>query len=297
MIRLAVALLLASPLAMLPARGAETAKLRPVLAIHADGEGRGMVEPRGVACDAQSVVVADTANGRILLYDVAQGVVSYRAQIAAPQVPVPLALGLLPDGDLLALDGRSRRLARLTRTGEFRGYLEPQGIDPGSFTPYGLAVGRDGRIHVLDIRGARVLVLDPSGAALRSIAFATDARFPSGVAVGGRGDVYVVDSVARRVDVARAGDAVFSHLTPSLAEDVDFPTAIVVDDEDRLLVLDENGGGVVILARDGSFRGRPLGMGWKEGFLRYPVAACVGARGELFIAERGSNRVQMFLIR
>jgi len=109
--------------------------------------------------------------------------------------------------------------------------------------------------------------------------------------------VYAVDSVARRVDVAREGDAAFTHLTPSLAEDVDFPTAIAVDDEDRVLVIDENGAGVVTLARDCSFRGRPLAMGWKEGQLRYPVAACVGAPGELFIAERGNNRVQMFRIR
>jgi hypothetical protein len=37
-------------------------------------------------------------------------------------------------------------------------------------------------------------------------------------------------------------------------------------------------------------------MGWKEGFLRYPSQMCVTENGAAFIADRGNNRVDGFLI-
>jgi hypothetical protein len=77
---------------------------------------------------------------------------------------------------------------------------------------------------------------------------------------------------------------------------VEFPTAIAVDPDGRLFLVDEHGGGIVILGRDGSFRGRQLGTGWKEGFLRYPAGACVLAGTSLVVAERGNHRVQVFAI-
>jgi hypothetical protein len=37
-----------------------------------------------------------------------------------------------------------------------------------------------------------------------------------------------------------------------------------------IYIVDENGDGIVVLGRDGSFVGRQLSMGWNEGLL-YPV--------------------------
>jgi hypothetical protein len=61
-------------------------------------------------------------------------------------------------------------------------------------------------------------------------------------------------------------------------------------------VVDQNGSGIVILGLDGSFRGRQLRMGWKDGFLRYPSQLCIDDRGNVFIADRGNNRVDVFTI-
>jgi hypothetical protein len=35
-------------------------------------------------------------------------------------------------------------------------------------------------------------------------------------------------------------------------------------------------------------------MGWKEGELLYPADICLNDKGEIFIADRGNNRVQMY---
>jgi hypothetical protein len=48
------------------------------------------------------------------------------------------------------------------------------------------------------------------------------------------------------------------------------------------------------VGKDGSFKGRKLRMGWKEGELRYPSDICLDDQGNVFIADRGNNRVQMY---
>ena len=40
-----------------------------------------------------------------------------------------------------------------------------------------------------------------------------------------------------------------------------------MDNRGTLYVVDENGGGIVILGRDGSYMGRQLSLGWNEGLL------------------------------
>jgi hypothetical protein len=59
-------------------------------------------------------------------------------------------------------------------------------------------------------------------------------------------------------------------------------------------MVDQYGSGIVVLGKDGSFKGRKLRMGWKEGELLYPADICLNEKGEIFIADRGNNRVQMY---
>lgn len=276
------------------AAGAESVKLKPEASIYVDAAGDGLSRPEGVGCSAGRLAVADTGHGRIVLYDVLEDALRPTGAIVVPQIPLPLRVGLLAGGDLLALDGRSRRIGRLSPAGEFRGWLEPAETP---WVPRTFAIGPADRVYVLDLSGRRVVVLAAGGAVERSIAFPPEAAFLSDLAVDGRGDVYAIDSVGRRAYAARAGQATLAALGPSLAEELDFPSAIAVDDEGHLFVLDEHGSGIVILGRDGSFHGRQSGMGWKEGLLRYPADACLDGRGSLFVAERGNNRVQRFLVR
>jgi hypothetical protein len=37
-------------------------------------------------------------------------------------------------------------------------------------------------------------------------------------------------------------------------------------------------------------------MGWNEGLLYYPSQMCLNEKGEVFIADRGNSRVQVFSI-
>jgi hypothetical protein len=88
----------------------------------------------------------------------------------------------------------------------------------------------------------------------------------------------------------------FSPLTKSLREYLNFPTSMAIDNQGRLYVVDENGGGIVLLGRDGTYMGRQLSMGRNEGLLYYPSQAAINGKGEVFIADRGNSRVQIFNI-
>jgi hypothetical protein len=77
---------------------------------------------------------------------------------------------------------------------------------------------------------------------------------------------------------------------------MDFPTSLAMDRRGRIYIVDHNGNRIVILGQDGSFQGQQLGMGWKEGLLRYPSYVCVNQKDEIFIADRNNSRVQIFTL-
>ena len=275
---------------------AEAVKLRPLAPIYVDSKGGGIRQPEGVGCSGKSLlVVADTGNGRLLTYAISGDAAVSKAEIALPQLPYPIKVQSDSKGEILALDGKSRRIVRISPSGEFKGYVDAGGVT-GTVVPRSFRVDGDDTLYVLDIFSGRLIVADPSGKVLREIPFPKDAGFFSDLAVDRKGNVFLVDSAGKRVFVAKKGANEIVALTANIGEDVDFPTSIAVDDRGRLFVGDQNGGGIVVFGSDGTFRGRHLAMGWKESFLRYPSEVCITASGILYVADRGNNRVQAFLI-
>lgn len=290
---------------------AESVKLRAWAALYVDSKGSGLRLPEGVATDgAKLVVVADTGNGRLVTYGIDGKTVTAKGEIALPQVPVPIRVKIDPRGDILALDARVRRIARIGADGAFKSFLElaaapaaagatppasPSAAMAGSVVPRSFDVDARGAVYVLDIQGARILVLGPGGEAEREIAFPERHGFLSDVAVDRKETVYALDSTERRVYAARKGDRALAPIGESLAKEASFPATLAVDGRGWLYVADRNDGGVVLLGMDGSFRGRQLAMGWADGLLRYPGQIAVSAgSGSLFVADKENNRVQIF---
>jgi sugar lactone lactonase YvrE len=296
--RLALAGLVLAALAPLPLSGAGLLKLRPSAALYADEKGTPLRAPQGVGCGGGATfVVADSGGGRVLRFEVSGALARATGEVALREIPYPVRADLDATGHLVVLDGKSRRIARVAPDGQFAGWIEvPPAPGGGATVPRSFALDASGRVFVLDIAGRRVAVLGSGGALERSIAFPADARSPSDVAVDARGTVYVVDAVRRQVYAARKDDKDLAPFSKSLAEDLDFPSALASDGAGHLFVADENGGGIVILGPDGSFRGRQSTYGWKEGYLRYPSGVCTNGKGLLIVADRENHRVQVFSI-
>lgn len=280
------------------ALGAPVLKLRPSAVLLADEKGTALRDPQGVGCiDAKTFVVADSGNGRVVKVEVTGALARVVSEVKVDEVGYPIRADVDSKGNFVVLDGKSRRIARLTAAGAFTGWVNvpaPEGVP--AVVPRSFALDPQDRLYVLDLAGRRVAVLSSAGQFERGVAFPSDLRSPSDLAVDPRGTIYVVDGTGRRVFAAKAQDAALAPLSAPLAEDLDYASAIDTDGSGHLFVADQNGGGIVVVGTDGSFRGRQSAYGWKEGYLRYPSGLCATGKGLLVVADRENQRVQVFEI-
>jgi len=264
--------------------------------VYADDRGAALNHPEGVACggSGSTVIVADTRNGRLVRYALSAEVLTGGSQIKVPQVHSPVLVHISSNGDILVLDGKLRRVFRLSAEGAFLGAVEPKGVPTGSVVPKSFAMDREDRVYFLDNFSRRVVVTDPSGIYQREIPFPEKFGFFSDVAVDARGTLFLLDSVAGSLYAADKTANAFSLLTKELKEYASFPTHVTVDGKGTIYVVDQNGGGVLIIGQDGAFRGRQLAIGWKEGLLYYPSQMCVTGGEVAVIADRENSRVQVY---
>jgi sugar lactone lactonase YvrE len=257
-----------------------------------------MKQPEGVACNDKSLlVVGDTGNGRLLRYSYQDRSLKAGPEIKIDQLSNPIRLQINSKGEIFALDGKKRRIIRLNPDGTFKGYVDGEGIQsPSTFVSRSFKIDSQNNIYVLDIFSARVLVLNPEGKFQKQVPFPNEYGFFSDLSVDSKGAVFLIDCVKAMVFSADKDAKTFSPLTKSLREYLNFPTSLTMDNRGTLYVVDENGGGVVILGRDGSYIGRQLSLGWNEGLLYYPSQICLNEKGEVFIADRGNSRVQIFTL-
>jgi sugar lactone lactonase YvrE len=278
--------------------GAEAAKLRYASTIYFDSKGGGLKLPEGVACgESPFFIVADTGNGRLLRYTFQDGVPKGGEEFKIDQMSFPVRLQLSSKGEIFALDGKQRRIVHLTPEGAFKGYIDPVGLPSAApFVPRSFKLDSADNIYVLDIFSARVLVLDPTGKYVRQLNFPEKYGFFSDLAVDSKGTIFLLDSVDAVVYTAPKDAKDFSPLSQKLEEYVNFPSSITVDSRGTIYLSDQNGSGVVVLGPDGSFLGRSLVFGWKDGLVRYPSQLCTNEKGEFFVADRQNNRVQIFTV-
>ncbi|OGL03834.1 MAG: hypothetical protein A3E31_14125 [Candidatus Rokubacteria bacterium RIFCSPHIGHO2_12_FULL_73_22] len=294
----AALLLLASLAGLGPGAVADAAeRLRYLTAVYLDDKGGGMRWPEGVACSTSALVVADTGRGRLLRYTLEGRDVKPAGELVAPQLAAPLRVQIDSRGDVFALDGKQRRIVRFGAKGELKGYLTPEGVpEPATIVPRSFKIDANDAIHVLDVFGARVLVLGPDGKYQRHLPFPEAYGFFSDLAVGRNGTIYLLDSVTAALSAAPRNARDFTPLGKSLRTHLSFATSIAVDGRGVLYVVDENGSGIVLVGPDGSVLGRQLAMGWTEGLLYNPSQMCLNDKGQVFIADRGNSRVQVFAI-
>ena len=277
---------------------AETVKFRYLQSVYFDERGGGIKQPEGVACSDKSIlVVGDTGNDRLLQYTFQDKSLKAGSEIKIPQLSNPIRVQINSKGEIFALDGKRRRVVRLTPEGAFKGYVEPEGIPrPSAFVPRSIKIDTNNNIYLLDIFTGRVLVLNSEGKYQKQIPFPKDYGFFSDLSVDSKGTLFLVDCVKAMVFSAAKDSNNFSPLTKNLRGYLNFPTSIITDNRGTIYVVDQNGSGIVILGQDGSFHGRQLNMGWNEGLLYFPSQMCVNEKGEVFIADRGNSRIQIFTL-
>lgn len=198
---------------------------------------------------------------------------------------VLLAAGAVSAQDLLV--GRSEPLFELAST--------PQG--PLTL-PGDVAVGRGGRLYVVDGANHRVVVSDASGRFLFTIGRRGSApgelRDPVGIATDAKGRVYVADKGNGRVQVFDAA-GVLQRVIPVVdASGPVRPIGVVASEGgERIYVTGNVNHNVMVFDRDGKLLREWGGEGVTAGQFRYPASMAL-RDGLLYVVDVLNSRVQVF---
>jgi hypothetical protein len=159
-----------------------------------------------------------------------------------------------------------------------------------------MALDASDNLYVLDVLGARVLVLNAAGQFQRSVPLPDDVGFVTDLAVDAGAAILLLDSEKRRLYAAPRDANAFAPLGADLTDAVTtMPTALTVSGS-FIFIVEGAGGSIVTLSRDGTFLARQLTPGWAEGALNHPEQICINGKGEVFVADRDNARVQVFTL-
>lgn len=282
-------------LALAVAAGA--ARAAPPVFLHAativgDGQEVPLLFPEGIACsDDGALVIADTGNGRIVRYRYVDGQLTGGTPVAVAQAPYPTRVQIDRKGNILVLDRKAHRIARLDVAGTFTSYLDARGKSGAAAVVGAFKLDAADSAYVLDLAEKHVLVLSAEGQLTREIDLPAGAF--TDLAVDPAGKIYAVEAGSASLWVADRAATSFRVLAAKMREYLNFPGYLAVSGG-RLLVVDQNGHGIVTVGLDGSYQGRQLALGWNDGSLYYPAQACFSEHGFAAVADRSSSRVQIF---
>lgn len=315
MVRRRHLLLLAGLLTCLPgsvARSAPSLQARGGASIPADfaqylvppGKLTQVKRPGRVLFDpvAKELFLADIGNNRVLVFD-SNNV--FRFQFFGNEhITAPMDLAVAGDGTLFVL-GMAKGAWRIIRF-DFDGLYQGSMAIPaakGQATPEvsSMAMGRDGRLFLLNDPAHEILVMDTSGALLRRIEVA------GGMSPKDRKDIIygslsAWDSLLF-VPMASFGTvAVYTqagrHLRNlgskgSAPGEMNFPISVAVNGDSVIHVLDKNRFNVLCFRMDGLFLGEFGGKGMSAGWFYHPQRIAINARNQIVVAQIMKGIIQV----
>ena len=242
----------------------------PLLQLGVEGDEEGEFnEPYAVAVDAEdNVWVADTFNNRIQVFD--------------------------PEGEFVeafgwgVADGTSKEL----QSCEADCHAGIAGSGPGQLDhPYGIDFDAEGNLWVVNSWSDHVTKFDPSGAYGSQFSAGTGAY--ADIAVDSSGAVWLVDYENRIAKFSPEGDPLLEFgAEGSGSGELDFPTGISVDAEDRVWVADSENDRVQVFDSDGRYLTQFGEAGAGEGQFAFPRKVAFDTADNVWVIDSYNGRVQ-----
>lgn len=220
-----------------------------------DGDGpTALVKPLGIDVDAQGrVYVADISQRQVVIYDPFGGLI--RKIGGEKHFDRLTSVTVNPEGTLIyAVDiggvNSERHVVKVfdAVTGEHKMDIGRRGVGPGEFNlPRDLAIGKDGKLYVVDGGNFRVVVFDRNGKYLQS--FGSVGRQlgqfsrPKEIAADVEGNVYVVDTAFGNFQIFNADGELLMFVGTRDERDTParfmLPSGIAVDEDGRVYMVDQ----------------------------------------------------------
>jgi tripartite motif-containing protein 71 len=254
--------------------------------------------PRGIAVGAQGqVYVANTGNDRIDVFDRGGSLLGSFGSSgrALGQFDAPTGVAADASGMRAVTDAVNGRIQLLAPDGSVVAQWGSPAPGP-TLLPDPVAVAFDGggNAYVLDQRRARILVFGrATGTLQRTIAAqgSGPGRLldPSALAIDQSGTISVADTGNRRIARFTLAGGYLGAIT-----DTGAVRGIAVTPDGGRIYTTDSGGRIAVWSPVGELLDEFGGRGNKLGKLDAPGQVALDAVGNLWVADRGNNRVQQF---
>lgn len=258
-----------------------------------------MLHPLDVCTDgAGRVFVADSTGMVVHVFDTAtRAYARWKPEDGSARFQTPVALTWDPRGRLLVTDSTEAVVFVFDAKGVLLGTLGEGSLQ----RPCGVAVDveRD-RVLIADAAAHQVVVLTSDGQEIGRIGRRGTSHgefnFPTYVALGDDGSIYVSDSLNFRVQVFDSGGSFVAQIGEKgdLPGYFSQPKGVALDPEGHVYVVDANFEAVQVFDRDGTLlttfgsEGRGAGGFW------LPTGIAIDANARIWIADSYNKRVQVF---
>ena len=260
--------------------------------------------PQGVAVDgAGHLYVTDTDNDRVQKFDLRGGFLGQWGTTGGGdgQFHAPDGIAVNADGDVYVADTYNNRIQKFGPDGTYLTQWGSTGSGDGQFQgPEGVGIDSSGNVYVADAANDRIQKFDANGTYLTQWGSAGGAhgqfRTPWGVAVDATDQVYVVDRFDDRIQVFDANGTWLRQWYTGNNSYYSQPRGVAVDPT--------NGNVYVALARSnrveqysstGTYPLTQWGMsGTRNGQFRQPWGLAVDGTGNVYVVDKGNNRIQKF---
>lgn len=220
----------------------------------------------------------------------------------------PRDVAAAPDGTLYVSDTAQHRIWHVSAQGAILGFWGEPGAEPGQFNePWGLAVDAQGRVYVADTWNARVQVFDGQGRFLRQWgvpgmfnageAGSAGAFFgPREVLVGAGGEVYVVDTGNKRVQVFDAEGKFLYEFggAGSEAGRLNEPVGLSMLPGGELVIADTWNYRMQVLSPAGLFLRQWAVAAWRSDVSDVKPYVATDAAGRILVSDPQTSRVLAF---
>ena len=273
------------------------------------GSGSGQLSgPVGVATDSSGDVwVADTGHDRVQEFNAKGEFVREFGGEGTENgaFKEPRGIAVSATGNVYVGDGGNRRVQEFNSKGEFVRAFGSLGGSEGEFWALkGVAVDGEGHVWTIDVGNStfkfapRVQEFSAEGVFIRQFGAegTENAKFknPLGIAVDGKGNVWVADTGNNRVQEFKPNGEFVRVFGKEGSGNGEFkqPTGVAIDPEGDVWVVDSANNRVQRFSSEGSYLSQVGKAGNENGQFNKPEGIATDSSGNIWVGDTGNNRVQ-----
>ncbi|MEZ6124265.1 MAG: hypothetical protein R3C49_13980 [Planctomycetaceae bacterium] len=259
-------------------------------------EGSRIPAPRSLYAAEDDTVYALDDAGRVLVYD-ATGSLKQQWPMPESEHGRPEGVVRLLDGRIAVADTHYHRVVFFHSDGTVESMLGDKGVEPGQFVyPVAIAQDPNGFLYVGEY-GDRQRVQKFTAAGEFVLEFGSHGtdpgqfQRPSGI-IWLDGTVYVVDAFNNRIQCFDdSGHFLRVVEPPADVEPLEFPYDIRATQDGLLVVVENKGGRISVLTKEGDLMGRFGTPGRGRGEFFNPWSLTALSDGRILVADTGNHRI------